>query len=337
MSGGVDSSVASHLLISDGYTPIGVTFIMHNFTPNTAHAAEAAKSVADVIGMPHYTVSVCDRFKSNVVADFTREYDEGRTPNPCVVCNRTVKFPCLMDFADAHACGKAATGHYARIEKCGDRYVIKKAADESKDQTYMLWGLSQEILSRLILPLGEYTKPEIREIAETAHLPSAKSKDSQDICFIPDGDYVGFLIKQGHSPIPGDYTDESGAVIGRHKGQQCYTIGQRKGLGISLGKHAFVLAKDAQSNKVTLGDEDALYKKTVVARGVNLIACDSLEKPERLSAKVRYGKTAAPATVWQSGENEVTAEFDEPMRAPAPGQSLVVYDGDTVVLGGIII
>lgn len=336
MSGGVDSSAAVKLLLDAGYSPIGMTMLMHGFSDGPESAAQAAKSVADTLGIPHHVLPVQDSFASCVIRDFTESYKRGLTPNPCVTCNKTVKFPLLARFADEHGCGLIASGHYARIGKTGGRYVIKKAADENKDQSYMLWGLTQDILSRLVLPLGGYTKAEIREIAADAHLPTAKSKDSQDICFIPDGDYVSFLMRSGAVLPNGQYTDKDGSVIGESKAQECYTIGQRKGLGISLGRHAYVISRDAEANRVVLGDECDLYKKTVTARDVNFIACDSLTAPERLTAKVRYGKTAAPCTVYRTDDGEVTVEFDDPVRAPAPGQSLVVYDGDTVVLGGII-
>ena len=336
MSGGVDSSAALKLLIDEGHTPIGVTMLMHSRSDDPETAAMAAKSVADALGIPHHVLPVQDRFASCVMDDFVREYKNARTPNPCVICNKTVKFPLLAEFASANGCGLIATGHYAKVARIGDRYVIKKAADGNKDQSYMLWGLTQEILSRLVLPLGGYTKAEIRAIAADAHLPTAKSKDSQDICFIPDGDYVSFLSSCGAALAPGRYTDKGGNILGESKAQECYTIGQRKGLGIALGHHAYVISRDAATNTVVLGDECDLYKKTVTARDVNFIACDSLTAPERLTAKVRYGKTDAPCTVRQTDDGEVTAEFDDPIRAPAPGQSLVVYDGDTVVLGGII-
>lgn len=336
MSGGVDSSVTAHLLKNEGYLPIGVTFIMHDYS-DTSIVASAAASVSNALSMEHHTISCIDEFKNTVVKNFIEEYKAGRTPNPCVLCNKTIKFPMLFNFADTNGCEKAATGHYAIIEKAGDRYVLKKAVDETKDQTYMLWGLSQEQLSRLVLPLGKYTKSMIREIAKEASLPSAESKDSQDICFIPDGDYVNFLTSKANVILtPGNYIDINGNILGKHKSQICYTIGQRKGLNISLGKHAFVLSKDANNNTVTLGDDADLFKTEVKANQINLIACDSLEKPERLTAKVRYGKTAFPATIRQTDEDELVATFDSPVRAPAPGQSLVVYDGDTVVGGGII-
>ncbi len=334
LSGGVDSSVAAHLLKAE-YTPVGVTFVMHGYTNGGAAIAETAAAVSAAMGIEHHTVSAIERFERCVIGDFLGEYGRGATPNPCVVCNRTVKFPMLFEFADSHGCEYAATGHYARVERCGDRFILKKAADATKDQTYMLWGLTQDQLSRLVLPLGGFTKDEIREIAAEAALPSAKSKDSQDICFIPNGDYVRFLADAGADIRPGKYTDAAGNVLGDHAGHQCYTVGQRKGLGIAMGKHMYVIGKDAAANSVILGDDGDLYKTVVKATDINLIA-GHIDGPVRLEAKVRYGKNATPATVYMSGEGELTAEFDTPVRAPAKGQSLVLYDGDTLVGGGVI-
>ncbi len=248
-----------------------------------------------------------------------------------------MKFPLLLDFAKSHDCDIAATGHYAIIEKCDGRYVIKKGMDASKDQSYMLWALTQDMLEKLIFPLGTYTKTEIREIAREAGIPSAESPDSQDICFIPDGDFASFIEKyRGRSPECGKYLDTDGRVIGTHRGQQRYTVGQNRGLGIALGHKAYVISKDAGSNTVTLGDDCDLYKRVVRAHHINLVAADSLEMPQRLTAKVRYSRGETAATVTQTGEDEICVLFDEPVRAPAPGQSLVIYDGNTLVAGGEI-
>ena len=251
------------------------------------------------------------------------------------MCNRKVKFPYL--FEEAGDDGYVATGHYARIARCGGRLAIRCAADESKDQSYVLWSLSQEQLRRIYFPLGELTKAEVREIAREARLECAESRESQDICFIPDGDYRAFIENYRKKAIvPGRHVWKDGAYLGGNEGYICYTPGQSKGLGIALGRRVYVMSKDAASNTVTIGEREDVMIREVRAAGVSFMAADSLETPQRLTAKIRYGKRAAPALVRQTGEDEITAVFDEPVFAPAPGQSLVVYDSDVVVCGGII-
>lgn len=243
----------------------------------------------------------------------------------------------MLRYAQKNGFDKIATGHYARVEKCGDRFLLKKAADSTKDQSYVLYSLTQDELSKTVFPLGCYTKAQAREIAESMNLCVARKSDSQDICFVPDGDYAAFIQKEtGVDFVGGDYIDLNGKVLGRHKGIVNYTIGQRKGLGISLGKHAFVLNKNAVTNEVTLGDEEHLFYKTVEVSGVNIISADSLDGV-RCAAKLRYRHTEQPCTVHQTGNNTVILEFDTPQRAPSGGQAAVFYDGDTVLGGGTIV
>ncbi len=331
MSGGVDSAVCAYLLKEAGHDACGVTFLMHGEGDTSS-----ARAVADAIGIPFSVRDVREDFARAVIRDFLDEYARGNTPNPCVTCNRAVKFPFLMRCADEMGIARAATGHYARVKKIGSRYTISRAADEAKDQTYMLWSLPQETLARLSLPLGDYTKPQIREIAAHAGLPCAKSKESQDICFIPDGDYAAFLARAGMALPDGVFTDTDGVPLGRARNQACYTIGQRRGLGIALGQYMYVTARDARENRTVLSPVDPTAR-IVRADRLNYLAAaeGDLDAPRRLTAKVRYTRQqfSCEAVV----ENGVlTVRFDEALRAPASGQSIVLYDGDDVVLGGII-
>lgn len=339
MSGGVDSSVAAHLLRAAGYAVSGVTFTMFDGAAEPPGVAAAA--VCAALGIPHETVGAQAEFAAAVMADFCHEYAAGRTPNPCVVCNRQIKFPLLCRYADTLAPGssspaKIATGHYARVVERGGRLAIARAADAAKDQSYMLWQLPQDTLARLVLPLGELTKPEIREIARENALPSAAATDSQDICFIPDGDYVAYLARAGVSLPPGTFVDESGAPLGAARNQACYTIGQRRGLGIALGQYMYVTARDAAENRVTISPRDP-QTDTVVAGQIAYMAAapGELEQPRRLSVKLRYARAEYPCTAAVRGER-ITVTLDAPVRAPAPGQSLVLYDGDVIIAGGII-
>ena len=307
-------------------------------TDLSAQDISDAKSVCDKIGIPHKVYSLEDEFHRAVIKDFIDTYLSGGTPNPCVVCNKFLKFGLLLDMAISDGADLIATGHYARIEKRDDgRFLLKKAADRQKDQTYMLWSLSQHQLSHTVFPLGDLTKPEIRKIGEDQGFVSAHKSDSQDICFVPDGDYASFIERElGYTYPCGDYVDENGNVIGRHKGQIHYTIGQRKGLGISMGRHIFVIDKNADTNTVTLADEDRLFTRTVVIKDINLIPFDKIDGGIRVKAKIRYRHEESDAYAEQSGDDEITLTFDKPQRAPAKGQSAVLYDGDYVVGGGII-
>ena len=347
MSGGVDSAVAALLLKEQGYDTAGITMmlwsdnaqIVDNDLPSDLDQnCIDAKNTAKILGIPHHSVAYGDTFKRNVIDSFIKEYALGLTPNPCVFCNKHIKFGVLLDKALSLGYPYLATGHYARIERdISGRYLLKKAVDESKDQSYFLWSLSKDILPHIIFPLGKYTKPTIRAMAEQHKFSSAHRSDSQDICFISDGDYVSFISNNSSVKItPGNFIDINNNVLGKHNGMINYTIGQRKGLGIAFGRPMFVGAKNAVTNTVTLCEDSELYRTTLTARSINLIACDSITSPIRLKAKIRYRHTEAEATVEQISNDRLFVQFDMPQRAVASGQSLVLYDGDTVVGGGII-
>lgn len=334
LSGGVDSGCCALLLQRLGYEVCGVTFGM---LPTAAEKLfPAARRLCAELGIPHYSTDLSDRFSERVTSPFIDEYLCGRTPNPCVICNREIKFPALFETADSLSIDLCATGHYARIEEAEGRYYLKKAADHTKDQTYVLWNLTRDMLSRLRFPLGEYTKSQIRAIASENGLTCAASKDSQDICFIPDGNYASYIESHAMKlPKGGNYVDAGGCVLGSHGGHHRVTLGQSKGLGIALGERVYVTAKDAQSNTVTLGTNEELYKSRVTASSVNVLIPEALSIKKRLSAKVRYGRQEETGCAELCGD-KLFFTFDSPVRAPCPGQSLVIYDGDLVVAGGII-
>ncbi len=341
MSGGVDSAVTA-ALVSKTQDAAGITLKLYDgenkdiIEKNNREAADAA-DVCKKLGISHSMLDLKAEFNDLVIKYFIDEYIAGRTPNPCIQCNIHIKFGAMLRFAQENGFDSIATGHYARIEKLGDRYLLKKALDLTKDQSYVLYGLTQNELSKTILPLGDYTKAQAREIAEQMQLCVARKSDSQDICFVPDGDYAAFISKAtGINFAAGDYLDICGNVLGRHKGVIHYTIGQRKGLGIALGRHAFVLNKNAATNEVTLGDEEHLFYKQIEVSGVNIIAADSLDNM-KAAGKLRYRHTEQPCTIHQTGKDTVVLEFDTPQRAPSPGQAAVFYDGDTVLGGGTIV
>ncbi len=348
MSGGVDSSVAAYLIKKQGLPTVGVTLkLFSNDDINTDEEktccslsdAEDARSVALKLGMEHHVFNFRDNFKEKVIDRFVAAYESGGTPNPCIDCNRFIKWRQLLTRADIMECGRIATGHYARIERDTDsgRMLLKRAADMSKDQTYVLYALTQEQLSRTMLPLGGLLKNEVREIADDLGFINADKPDSQDICFVPDGDYAGFIEKYtGRTSTPGNFVDVCGNPLGRHKGIIRYTVGQRKGLGISFGKPVYVSEINPASNTVTLADESALFSRVLHASDINLIAVDRIDQPLRVTAKVRYSHKEAAATVWQTGDDEIRVEFDEPQRAVTRGQAVVLYSGDVVVGGGTI-
>ena len=338
MSGGVDSAAAALILKQQGYEISGITMRLLGNTDELDDNSIQAAQIAQKLQFTHSSVSLSSCFYENVILPFISEYKNGKTPNPCVTCNQKIKFGKLFDITKEQGFDFLATGHYARIEqkRKGD-FLLKKALDEKKDQSYFLWSLKKDILPHIILPLGTLTKDEVRALARENGFSNADRGDSQDICFIPDGDYISFLKKQENANFTaGDFIDLNGNILGRHEGIEGYTIGQRKGLGIAFGKPMYVCNKNAADNTVTLCDNAALYRKSLTATNLNLLANDTLESEHRLQAKIRYRHTAATATIRRIGENTVSVIFDEPQRAITKGQSLVIYDGDTVVGGGII-
>lgn len=339
LSGGVDSTTAALLLQEKGYAVTGYYFAVPGVDP--AGRAAAAHAAAQ-LEIPLIAEDVSADFEKFVVENFCQEYSCGRTPNPCIVCNPHVKFARLLAMADQIGAEAIATGHYARIsfdEKTG-HYFVGRASSEKKDQSYMLYRLGQDVLSRLQLPLGAVeNKEETRRFAREKGLFNAEQKDSQEICFIPDDDYVGFLQARGLGCTPGDFVDLSGQVLGRHRGIAHYTVGQRKGLGIALGRPMFVVRIDAEKNQVVLGENEDLFCREVSASAAVFAAKTLPEIGSRVMAKIRYAGTLAPATVQAKTEDTVIVIFDSPQRAPAPGQSLVLYDetGQLVLGGGFIL
>ena len=343
MSGGVDSSVAAYLTQQDGLNCIGATAQMcgpdvlgNAYSEQSIHDA---KAVATRLGMDFHILDATDAFRQNVVEDFIRCYEDGLTPNPCIQCNKHIKFSYLLDKALELGCDCIVTGHYAKIRRDENtgRYLLYKAADESKDQSYFLACLNQHQLSHARFPLGEYTKAEIREIAEKQGFLNAKKRDSQDICFIPDGDYKAFICRYTGKAYPtGDYLDLQGNVVGKHAGAIGYTLGQRKGLGIALGAPVYVCSKDMAANTVTVGPEEALFTATLHAKDWNWLPFPNLTEPMRVMAKARYRHIPQPATVYPAEDGNAKVVFDQPQRAITPGQTVVLYDEDMVVGSGII-
>lgn len=347
MSGGVDSSVSALLLQEAGYECLGVTLRLYDGemtdTPEgrtccSLSDVEDAKAAAYAMGMKHYVLNARNAFEEAVIRDFVRAYEAGETPNPCIRCNRRVKFPHMYQKARELGCDYIATGHYARIERRADgRWLLKKGLDPAKDQSYVLYGLSQEILAHTQFPLGGLTKTQVREIAQAKGLTNAKKRDSQDICFVPDGDYESFIRRYtGGTYPPGDFVDETGRILGQHRGMIGYTVGQRRGLGVVAAKPLYVLRKDMDSNRVVLSGNEALFSHTLRAVGLNLIDRERIDGPLRCQAKIRYSHSEAACIAEQTGEDELTVTFDEPQRAITPGQAVVLYDGDTVIGGGKI-
>lgn len=337
MSGGVDSSVAAFLLNEQGFDCLGAT--MSLFQKENSDISDA-KSICDKIGMPFYVFDFAEQFKKYVIDEFVKAYTLGKTPNPCIFCNKNLKFSEMLKKADELDCDLLVTGHYARVEydEKTQKYQLKKAADSAKDQSYVLYMLTQEQLKRIRFPLGGYSKPEIREIAENHGFITAHKSDSQDICFIPDGDYAKYIEEYlGRSFPVGDFILRDGTVLGSHKGIINYTLGQRKGLGIAYTKPLFVLEIDTENNKVILGDNEDLFSDTLRAKDVNIISGDSLKNPIRCKAKVRYKHTEQDAAAFVDENGILNVKFDTPQRAITKGQAVVLYDGDTVIGGGEII
>ncbi len=349
MSGGVDSSVAAAILLEKGYDVIGVTMQIwqestgegkkHEDACCSLSAVDDARRVANKLGIPYYVMNFKDIFKEKVIDYFTREYIKGRTPNPCIACNRFVKFEALLDKASAMGVDYIATGHYARIdfdEKPG-RYLLRKSATDRKDQTYALYTLNQKQLSHTLMPVGDYTKDRIREMAAELDLSVASKPDSQEICFVEDNDYGKFITETtDYKAKAGNFVDVDGNVLGKHKGIIHYTVGQRKGLGVTFGKPVYVKSVNAETNTVVLADENEVFSSRLTASDLNFISIDKLEGEKRVTAKIRYSAKEAPAVITMLDDNRVNVEFDTPQRAITPGQAVVFYDGDIVVGGGII-
>lgn len=335
MSGGVDSSVAAFLSKKAGNEIGGCYMILNEYI--TENGADDAKKCAENLGIPFFLADFSEDFKGNVLDYFVHEYLTGRTPNPCVECNKHIKFGKLLAFSKEKGFDKLTTGHYARIEQRDGRFFLKKAKDLTKDQSYFLYGLKQEQLSKVNLPLGEYTKDEIRQIASENGFENAHKKDSQDICFVPEGKYVDVIEKEAKTlPPHGEFEDKDGKVRGEHLGIYRYTYGQRKGLGISADRPLYVIDIDARANKVVLGDNEDLFAKEITVKNVNWIYEPLKEGTFRAKARLRYCHKEQPATIEILSDDSVRIIFDEPQRAATKGQSAVVYDGDYVVLGGII-
>lgn len=349
MSGGVDSSVAAYIMKEKGYECMGVTMkLFHNDDVGVSKAhsccslddVEDARSVARQLEIPYYVFGFSDLFKETVIDKFVSAYENGCTPNPCIDCNRFLKFNKLYHRAVELGYDYVVTGHYARIEfdEESGRYLLKKGLDPAKDQSYVLYSLTQEQLSHTQFPLGDMDKPETRKIAEEQGFVSAHKHDSQDICFVQDGDYAHFIETYTGKEFPhGNFVDTSGNILGEHKGIIHYTIGQRKGLGIAFGEPMFVCAINPQTNTVTLGKSSDLFTDTLTAKDINLISVPKIDGAIRLKAKVRYRQTEQWATVTQTDEDTIKVKFDEPQRAITKGQAVVLYDGDTVVGGGTIV
>lgn len=349
MSGGVDSSVAAYLLKEQGYDVIGVTMQIWQDEDRTIQeenggccglsAVDDARRVADDLGIPYYVMNFKKEFKKEVIDYFIEEYRQGRTPNPCIACNRYVKWESLLKRSMDIGADYIATGHYARIVRLENgRYTLKCSATLAKDQTYALYNLTQEQLSRTLMPVGEYTKDEVRQIAEKINLRVANKPDSQDICFVPDGDYASFIEETtGEKIKTGNFVDLDGNVLGQHKGIIHYTVGQRKGLGLSLGRPAFVLEIRPETNEVVIGTNEDSMSYTLRANQLNFMSVSDLDGEMRVFAKIRYNHKGAWCTVKKISEDEVLCTFDEPQRAITPGQAVVFYDDEHVVGGGTII
>ena len=349
MSGGVDSSVAAYLLQQQGYACIGVTMrlyenetagIPRGHTCCSLDDVEDARAVAYDLGMPYYVLNFTEEFDEKVIRKFVQVYQNGGTPNPCIDCNRYLKFDHLLNRARELGCDYIATGHYVqRWQDENGRWGLRKNDDPGKDQSYVLYSLTQDQLAHTLFPLGGMHKDAVRAIAEEQGLCNARKHDSQDICFVPDGDYAAFVERHtGRLCPPGDILDEAGRVLGRHAGYIRYTVGQRRGLGVAAPQPLYVRGVCPAQNIVTVAGADALYTDTVEARGLNWIACDALgEQPVRLQAKLRYRQPAQWVAAWQTGPDTLRVRFDAPQRAPAPGQALVLYDGATVVGGGVLV
>ncbi len=349
MSGGVDSSVAAYLLKEAGYDVIGVTMQIWQDEEEKVQeenggccglsAVDDARRVANALEIPYYVMNFKAPFKENVMDYFVSEYLCGRTPNPCIACNRYVKWESLLDRSLSIGADYIATGHYARIEQLDNgRYALRKSATAAKDQTYALYNLTQEQLKRTLMPVGEYTKDQIREIAAKIGLYVANKPDSQEICFVPDNNYAGFIEDYTGKKLPtGNFVDVEGNVLGKHKGIIHYTIGQRKGLGISFGKPAFVVEIRPETNEVVIGSNDDVFASSLIADRVNAMSVPEFMDGMEFIAKIRYSHEGAKCRITKIGEDKIRCDFEEPQRAITPGQAIVFYDGDYVAGGATII
>lgn len=344
MSGGVDSAAAAMLLQQAGYEAVGCTLRLYGGEDREGGCCslsdvEDARRAARQLGMDFYVFNFTERFRREVVERFVAGYQAGRTPNPCIQCNRRVKFDALLRRADDLELEYIATGHYARVRWDGElgRWQLLRGRDGRKDQSYVLYPLTQQQLGRLLLPMGDCNKAGARALAEAAGLANAHKRDSQDICFVPDGDYTAFLERQGGVTLtPGDFVDTAGRVLGRHRGLPCYTTGQRRGLGVSADRPLYVLRKDEASNTVVLGDEAELYSRTVWAEAFHWVSLPPQSRPLAVTAKTRYSQTEAAGVLYPEPDGGARVEFETAQRAVTPGQSLVCYQGDAVVGGGVI-
>lgn len=332
LSGGVDSTLAAKLLVDGGYDCVGCAMLLSD-----SQDVDDARAAADRLGIPFHVFDFRSEFRRGVIEPFIAAYEAGRTPNPCIDCNRRLKFGVMFCRAEELGCRWVATGHYARIEEQNGRFLLKRAADPAKDQTYFLACLTQARLAHVKFPLGELSKNEVRQLARQAGFVNADKKDSQDICFVPGGDYAAVMERYSGKTYPaGDYLDQSGHVVGRHRGAVRYTLGQRKGLNLALGTPVYVCAKDMGQNTVTVGPESALYSAALRSEGMQWYPFDEPDGPLRCTVKTRHSQWEVPAAVRPLENGGALVEFDEPQRAVTPGQAVVLYDGDTVLGGGTI-
>lgn len=350
MSGGVDSSVAAYLLKEQGYEVIGVTMQIWQEEDRAEteenggccglSAVEDARRVAQFLGIPYYVMNFRREFREKVIDYFIDEYMHGRTPNPCIACNRYVKWESLLHRSLAIGADYIATGHYARVERLANgRYAVCRSVSEAKDQTYALYNLTQGQLARTLMPAGNYEKEEIRGIAQMLGLPVAHKPDSQEICFIPDHDYAGFIEREapGRVPGPGNFVTASGEVLGRHKGITHYTVGQRKGLDLAMGYPVFVTQIRPETNEVVIGGGEDVFSSELFCGNINYMAMEGLEKPRKATAKIRYGHKGACCHIEKEGADRIRCIFDEPVRAVTPGQAVVFYEDGYVLGGGTIL